>query len=214
MSDETLIDRVRRALGRSAPPASAPVPPAIDESVVRLVAPHADLLERFLRAARDNRMLVESGGADEMLSRMADLLRARGARSVALAGGEVLDRVGVAARLAREGFVVRRWSEMTLDELYDVDAAVTDVDAAVAETGSLVIRPGADNGRALSLVPPLHVAVVPRSRIIADLFDLFSQPPAATTVLITGPSKTADIEMNLVTGVHGPGCVQVLVIDD
>ncbi len=70
--------------------------------------------------------------------------------------------------------------------------------AAVAETGSLVIRPNPGHGRALSLVPPLHVAIVDPSNIVPDLIDLMDkiagEPYAPNITLITGPSKTADIE--------------------
>jgi L-lactate dehydrogenase complex protein LldG len=106
---------------------------------------------------------------------------------------------------------------MALDGLYDVDCGVTDVRFAVAETGSLVIDGSREHARALSLVPPVHLAIVQPQNLLADLVDLFerlardAQP--RNTVIITGPSKTADIEMNLVTGVHGPGVVQVMLLD-
>jgi L-lactate dehydrogenase complex protein LldG len=92
---------------------------------------------------------------------------------------------------------------------------VTEVTYAVAETGSLIIRATPQHGRALSLVPPVHVAVVQPKQILPDLVDLFEQlarEGADNTVIITGPSKTADIELTLVTGVHGPGVVHVFIL--
>ena len=73
--------------------------------------------------------------------------------------------------------------------------------------------------RSLSLLPPLHIAVAHQSQILPDLFDLFETPlwtergglPSCLS-LITGPSKTGDIELRLVTGVHGPGEVHVILI--
>ena len=74
--------------------------------------------------------------------------------------------------------------------------------------------------RSLSLLPPLHIAVAGRDQILPDLFDLFApgrrsnQPGLPSCLsLITGPSKTGDIELRLVTGVHGPGEVHVVLID-
>ena len=69
----------------------------------------------------------------------------------------------------------------------------------------------------ISLLPPLHIAVVPRDRILTGLDELFSlvpQPAELTSamVLITGPSRTADIEQYLVRGVHGPGELHVVVV--
>jgi L-lactate dehydrogenase complex protein LldG len=79
----------------------------------------------------------------------------------------------------------------------------------------LLARP--DQPRSSSLLPAVHVAVAEQTQIVPDLFDLFerlaergAQPSSA--IIITGPSKTGDIELKLVTGVHGPGELHVVVI--
>jgi L-lactate utilization protein LutC len=73
--------------------------------------------------------------------------------------------------------------------------------------------------RLASLLPPVHVAIVDSSQILPDLFDLFARLETSGTaalasnlVLITGPSKTGDIELKLTTGVHGPGQWHVVII--
>ena len=74
----------------------------------------------------------------------------------------------------------------------------------------------AGTAASLSLLPPIHVAVADRSQLLSDLFDLFEVPsaePPSCLSLITGPSKTGDIELRLVTGVHGPGEIHVVLID-
>ena len=73
-----------------------------------------------------------------------------------------------------------------------------------------------DQPRTASLLPPVHIAIADRSQILPDLFDLYErldplQMPSCVTH-ITGPSKTGDIELKLVTGVHGPGEVHVIVV--
>ena len=148
---------------------------------------------------------------------MVECLKASGARRIAMSDSRLLDELHVADSLAAAGLSLKTWDQITLDEMYDFDAAVTDVTWAVAETGSLVISTHGGNGRALSLTPKIHVAIVRTEQILPDLVDLFeklgSRSPRDYTVIISGPSKTADIEMNVVTGVHGPNVVQIYVID-
>ena len=96
------------------------------------------------------------------------------------------------------------------------DVGLTGVDAAIAETGSLVLVSSEDHPRSASLVPPHHVAVVRRGEIVptmgAALAKLAASIPAASAInVVTGPSRTADIELQLTLGVHGPGALVVVV---
>ena len=218
MSRQRVMENVRRALGRSgaAPAPEPPPPPRIDEAIVRLVRSEIGLPELFVRMAQQNQMVVEHVSVEDVVDRLIASLRAHACRRVALSAGGLLEKLQLAAMLQSAGFEAKAWNDMTLDELYEADAGVTDVRFAVAETGSLVIDGSRGHGRGLSLVPPMHVSVVEPTNLLPDLVDLFeqlardTQPP--NTVIITGPSKTADIEMNLVTGVHGPGAVHVLLV--
>ncbi len=87
---------------------------------------------------------------------------------------------------------------------------------AVAETGTVVCTSGPQSARGSSLLPPIHIALVSEAQLVADLFDLFPRLAAgelpANVNLITGPSKTADIEGVLVTGMHGPGAVHLVLV--
>lgn len=94
-------------------------------------------------------------------------------------------------------------------ELFDIDAGITGTRGAVADTGAVVLWPTPDEPRLLSLVPPVHVAVLDAERIHASLTDMMVAENWAggmptNALLISGPSKTADIEFTLVFGVHGP----------
>jgi L-lactate dehydrogenase complex protein LldG len=103
-------------------------------------------------------------------------------------------------------------------ELFEsVDAAVTTTRGAIAETGSLIVWPSTDEPRLMSLVPPMHVALLD----VDAIFETFEEamqmqgwaegmPPNA--LLISGPSKTADIEQTLAYGVHGPKRLVVVLI--
>ena len=90
---------------------------------------------------------------------------------------------------------------------------------AVAETGSLLLWPSPDEPRTLSLIPPLHIAVLHESTIFETLFDAqralhWSAGLPSNALMITGPSKTADIQRTLVYGAHGPKALVIILIRD
>ena len=209
-----VLTKVRRALGRREAMKEAPTPPQLPEHVVRLVQSEIGLAELFARRAEENKMHVEGVRVEELVGKVAEYLRSAGCARIALPKSPFLERLGVAEGLKRAGFEMKTWEQMTLDELYDFDCGVTDVYAAVAETGSLVVKSSPEHGRALSLVPAVHVAIVEPKNLLADLVDLFEKlgRDGGGATIITGPSKTADIEMDLVVGVHGPGKVQIFML--
>ena len=96
--------------------------------------------------------------------------------------------------------------------VWEAEVGVTTAELAVAETGSLILTTGPGKPRMVSLSPVMHVALVPRERIVATLAEAFGRLGDRTTVMITGPSRTADIEGVLVRGVHGPGEVVVVLV--
>jgi len=100
-----------------------------------------------------------------------------------------------------------------------VEVGITSADYALADTGSLVIFTKSKESRLLSLLPPCHIAIIESSRIVPSLDDVLRLHPlpadqSSAMVVITGPSRTADIEMRLVRGVHGPGEIHVILIED
>lgn len=215
-SEPTVIDRVRRALGRTAPLDCPPEPPALPEHVVRLVHTDISLSELFAKRAEELKMGITFAHPDDLAQQIVAFLRQKGVKRVAASGSKLLDSLGVMNALRNAGFDAKRWNDITLDQMYDFDGAVTDTTYAVAESGTLAIVTDANNGRALSLVPMYHVAVVEPRNLVPDLLDLFKilgeQHRGRHVVMISGPSKTADIEMNVVTGVHGPNVVQTFIL--
>jgi L-lactate utilization protein LutC len=215
-ADLSVLDRVRRALGRTHPLTTPPEAPALDEPTVRLVHTDLGLGDLFARRAAEMNIGVTQCYVEELADRIVAFLQSQNVRRLMLSDGGLLAKLDLPQSLRQAGFDLKLWSEMSLDEAYDLDAAVTDVWRAVAETGSLVVRASPQHGRALSLVPFIHVAVVEPRNLLPDLLDLFEllarEGPGSATTLITGPSKTADIEMNVVTGVHGPNVVHAFVL--
>lgn len=87
---------------------------------------------------------------------------------------------------------------------WEAEVGFTLGDLAVAETGSIVLSAGPGRARLASLASVHHIALVPCSSIVATMEEAFGRLSARTSVIITGPSRTADIEGVLVRGVHGP----------
>ena len=107
-------------------------------------------------------------------------------------------------------------------------------EAALAETGTVVVSSGPGRSRLVTLLPPVHVVMVPQSKLTNDLFTWMTAGGGGTqaggitqaggylagdgvmpanVVLVSGPSKTADIEFTLTLGVHGPGRVVVVLYE-
>ena len=98
----------------------------------------------------------------------------------------------------------------------DAEVGITGAEYALADTGSLVVMSAAE-ARLVSLLPPVHIALVESSRLLTGLDEFLSVVPkpadyGASTVFITGPSRTADIEQILVRGVHGPGELHAVIV--
>ncbi|HJW34087.1 MAG TPA: lactate utilization protein [Holophagaceae bacterium] len=106
------------------------------------------------------------------------------------------------------------------EELFNgVDAGFTGTVGGVAETGGLLLMPGSAEPRLMSLVPPVHLALLRASSIHDTFWSAVKAlgwgralPPNA--LMISGPSKTADIEQTLAYGVHGPKRLIVVLVDD
>lgn len=103
-----------------------------------------------------------------------------------------------------------------LAALDKIRVGLTGAHGALADTGAIALLSGPERGRLVSLLPPVHIAILPRHKIYPSLpAFLAAQPEAATAgsnlVFIAGPSRTGDIEMTLTMGVHGPGEVHVII---
>jgi len=163
-------------------------------------------------------------------AKVLELARAKAARRVLIGGGALLESLNLAEKLRvlrmDVADVGTLQPQASREALFGADLGISGVDYLVAETGTIALLTRPDEPRSLSLLPPVHIAVAERSQLVPDLFDLFeslgAQEGEATerpllpscVTLITGPSKTGDIELRLVTGVHGPGEVHVILIAD
>lgn len=204
MRREEFLARVAAALGRRPgdPVGQPPAPPP-----GTLVAPslsglesRAQLVEAFAEAATASGALVlRAQTRDEAVELAAARARELG-QSLAASDEPLAQAVAAAAGL----------DEAPPER---ADVGVTGAWRALAETGSLVLR--SEPGRLVAALPPVQVCVLRAVDVIADLSDLIAElhgePPSAL-VAVTGPSKTADIEQTLITGVHGPGRLIVVLL--
>ncbi len=108
----------------------------------------------------------------------------------------------------------------TIETIQAAQAGLTGADVAIAATGSMVVSTGPGKGRLPTVLPPAHIAVITMDQIVPRMEDWVAKQRAqgsynlwnsANICFISGPSKTADIEMELIYGVHGPGIVQIVV---
>jgi len=102
--------------------------------------------------------------------------------------------------------------------LFTIDAGITSTAGAIADPGALILWPTDKEPRLMSLVPSIHIAVLEADKIFSSFSEVVREEGWSTkmptnVVLISGPSKTADIEMTLAFGVHGPRELIVLILN-
>lgn len=248
------------SLRRAAPPQAQPVPHLqayLDSpwgrGACEGAADRALLIAPFEAAARGWRAEVLHATPANWPQAVRAALDQHGARRVVFGADSPISRrlqAESAPLGALDGLQARPYDQPLAEwkaELFDaVDAGITSVAAGVADTGSLLLRTGPGEPRTLSLVPPLHVAVLQASTLAASLPLAFSQsgllgatagseasarPPLATDrvlgrqgdleadlpsnlLLVTGPSKTADIQQVLAYGAHGPKALVIVIVND
>jgi L-lactate utilization protein LutC len=204
--------RVRAAIGRSGPRV-APGELECPGEMGRLEHAGPRIVETFVARAAAAGISVHRCAQGMRWETVLEILRSAGARRVVMDGPDK-DFADARARFEAAGLaIVDPGLRPGMDAAFDADAGITDVFAGVAETGSIVVASGPCRSRAAFIVPSVHIAIAREDQIIPDLLDLWATPAAPPTSLtvVSGPSKTADIEGILITGVHGPGQVHVVL---
>jgi L-lactate dehydrogenase complex protein LldG len=153
-------------------------------------------------------------GEPEAAGALASILSGAGARRVVGSDAPLVQRL---LRPLCDRFEIVALERLSRDDLFACDVGVTTAQWGIAETGTLVLESARERSRLLSLVPPIHVAVLSTRCICESLGDALarvSQAASHAITFITGPSRTSDIELTLVVGVHGPQTVHVLLLED
>jgi len=210
MSRDLILSSIRSSLGRRAgQPVPAPPP-------VLLKIPEVPLARRigqFCEAlGKLNGKSLVAKNLEEARDYVAGLVQGR--RAIA-SNAPFLGECGITSIPGVETGFTGRMALRERCATYDI--GITSASFALAETGTLVMLSSAEEPRLVSLLPPVHIAVVPTSKLLTGLDELLTllPDPAGHTsgmAFITGPSRTADIEQFLVRGVHGPGEIHVVLV--
>ncbi len=192
----------------------APLPP-------QLSLDRESKIERLATQMAAIRTDVHIVDADNWLDTLKQLAREKGWKRLLYGPGAPIgpaietawssDAAGLPELVAYKGPV-----ETFKEDLFQIDAGITSTRGGVAETGAVVLWPNQDEPRLLSLVPPVHVAVLDADTIYNSLTEMMAAENwvagmPTNALLISGPSKTADIEFTLVFGVHGPKELVLLI---
>lgn len=178
-----------------------------------------DLADRFSQALLDAKGEVRrAANPDEALDLVSEVLHEIKAGSVLVDSHPILAQLDLAGRWPNITWHLVGKTEGDLREFAaSADLGISVADAALAETGSVAVSSGPGRSRLTSLLPPVHLALVPTSCLTADIFTWTAARQgdlASSVTLISGPSKTADIEQTMATGVHGPGRFIAILYED
>lgn len=205
---DEILGRIRTALAD----VPAGEPPAADDVVEprddRVVPP--DRVARFAERAADYRATVVQVAAEEVASAVAAACERHEARRLITAEG--LPDAWSPEDI--ELFTDTTATPLDRDTVANADGVLTTCAWAIAETGTIILDAGPGQGRrALTLLPDLHICVVPADRILATVPDAIAslEGTTAPVTFISGPSATSDIELNRVEGVHGPRRLEIIV---
>ncbi|MCE5265894.1 MAG: lactate utilization protein [Deltaproteobacteria bacterium] len=212
-SRDLILCRVAAAIGakEGSPP---PPPPASARFAARsTAAPDAEIARMISEVERLSGRGRRVHDREEFAAVLDDLIRSEEIRTASFQSHPLIQRYGIAELM--EGRGVRTISPQgDRHDLAECDLGITVADGALPETGSVLLRTTQGQPDLLSLLPRVHLALVAPSAILADLHQAFALAKADRHfVLVSGSSRTADIEKVLTLGVHGPKSFHVWVCD-
>jgi L-lactate dehydrogenase complex protein LldG len=200
-------------------PVNLPHPIEAVEGVPEVVHLRRDepQVEVFAEVAAAHAWNVRRVGNDEALRAVVDeVCRIEDVARVVLSGDP--ETAGLAQHLADRGFEVLAGRAPA--DAAGADLGITGALFGLAATGSVAVSAGRAGGRSVSLLPPVHLALVPASCVVPSASDIwrrmaerFPDGPPSQLVFISGPSRSADIEFTLTVGVHGPKRVWLALLD-
>jgi L-lactate dehydrogenase complex protein LldG len=215
-SREHILRRLHAAVKQRT--VDVPEPAGLQAKTLRLHQ-KIEKLKGLMEAVQTEVYVVEAQDWTDLLKK---ILRKRGLKTLLYAPGTTVgDRLHKAWTEESNGLPELEIYVGDIEEfkaaLFHIDAAVTSTAGGIAETGALILRPDQKEPRLMSLIPPIHIAVLEAEKIFNTFDEAIQTENWATKmptniVLISGPSKTADIELTLAFGVHGPKELLVLIL--
>ena len=204
-----------------------------DRAIANTAANSVELTDRMAEAASTIGWKVHRvANPEDAADVVANICEQKRATSVLRSTHDVLGEINVDAAVTNTGASlsvtehIGDYDETNVTEsksaAFSADIGITGADYAIAETGTIVLHPRSGLSRLVSLAPPTHIAVLRPAEILDSLDELFalerndhiSGNLAGSMNLISGPSKTADIEGTTVTGIHGPLEVHLIILEN
>jgi L-lactate dehydrogenase complex protein LldG len=196
-----ILENIRHSLGRTAQTPPVPLPTSSQ--------PHqADSLdseiERFLGEIKKLSGVPKKISPSEIEISLKELVIEQNIQKACLWNTPHLKSLGIAERLKELGVEIIS-SNSDKHTIAQCDLGITEADFLLPETGTLVLHSSAEKPRAVSLAPRVHLAIVRPQMLRGDMHQVFAEAKDHHyLVFITGPSRTADIELTVTLGVHGP----------
>jgi len=179
----------------------------------------ADLKAQFISELGNvNTKILEANDEDDIDKVILNLAKEKKLESFSIWETQYLKDLKLKKNLRDKG--LKLITAKNKNRIADSNIGITEVDYAIADTGTLVLLANKYQPRSVSLLPPIHLAIIKEEKLVRDIKDLFiilksklevGQEITNCMTFITGPSRTADIELNLTLGVHGPRELYVLV---
>jgi L-lactate dehydrogenase complex protein LldG len=202
------VSHDKRELGVTVPSAVAPGRSQAPVSLVELFKRNLEAVDAHCVIARG-----EAGIARALTQIISDLQKTKlRAQRIAISDVPAMEQLMHLTDLEIEELTV----VPSASEIFRFDVGISTAQAAIAETGTLVLDSAHERHRLVSLVPPVHIAIIDGSRIYETMGEALSllqngDEISPTVTFVTGPSRTADIELTLAIGVHGPQELYVIV---
>jgi L-lactate dehydrogenase complex protein LldG len=196
-----VIENIRRSLGRTAltPLGLRPaIYPARQPASVEAET------EQFLDEVRKLSGVAQKLTSEAVAETLKALVAEQNIRKATLWKTPLFEQLGLESLLRGLGVDLVS-PNADKHEMALCDLGITTADFLLPETGTLVLKSSAEQPRAVSLLPRIHLAIVQPERLRPDLHQVFIEAKNSNyLVFITGPSRTADIELTVTLGVHGP----------
>lgn len=179
---------------------------------------YADLADQFARTLTDAKGEVfRLPDLEAAAAKLEEIFAAEEITNVVAHHEDPIDELDVHSRFPDQQFFFPDETKDFLSVCARAQAGFTSAAYALAETGTLVLETSETQARTTTLLPPIHIVLLPASRLLPSIFEWLPNRPQvfpSNLVLVSGPSKTSDIEKVLVVGVHGPKRLVVLVYQD
>jgi len=184
------------------------------------------IINKFIETAKkQNWSIHQAQSSNNVLTLIEKILIKTKAKNIVRTNEEIINKLDISKYLESNNYketIIFNKKPLTSEKIKNfcskADIGISSADFAIAETGSIAIIPGSNKSKMVSLLPTTHIVIIPPKLIINKLEELFLKLPDiqknSSINIISGPSRTADIEQTIVIGAHGPKEVHLIICND